>query len=77
MNTVGEIEDALKGLPLHDAQNIARWLLRHIDQKGGSKTVSSDPAKVELPDYAARRRMILGDKILPNMVVPGREEYRW
>ena len=31
----------------------------------------------ELPDYAARRRMILGDKVLPNMVLLGREQERW
>jgi hypothetical protein len=32
---------------------------------------------LKLPDYAARRRMILGDKVLPNMVLLGREQERW
>ena len=30
-----------------------------------------------LPDYAARRRRIFGDKILPNMVLASRSEDRW
>jgi hypothetical protein len=41
----------------------------------GNPNSGTDPFR--LPDYAARRRMILGDKVLPNMVLLGREQERW
>lgn len=69
-----EIEAALKELPLPEAQKIAQWLHHHLDQQNhpGAKQ-----ATVRLPDYALRRRMIFGDKVLPNMILLGREQERW
>lgn len=77
MSTLVEIETALKKLPLQEAQSIAQWLARYLDQKGRARHTPAPPAPVKLPDYAARRRRILGDKILPNMVLLGREQERW
>ena len=77
MSTVAEIEAALKQLPVQEAQNIARWLQKYLEHQGDAKTPSASQIRLRLPDYAARRRMILGDKVLPNMVLLGREEERW
>jgi len=35
------------------------------------------PAKVRMPDFAARAKAIFGDKIIPNAVLREREESRW
>lgn len=77
MSTVTEIEAALKELPLQDAQAIAQWLQKYLDQQGDTQTTAAPQASVRLSDYAASRRMILGDKVLPNMVMLDREEERW
>jgi hypothetical protein len=77
MSTVTEIRDALKHLPVREAQNIARWLQEYLEHQGETKTPSASQTRLRLPDYAARRRMILGDKVLPNMVLLGREQERW
>ena len=69
-----EIEAALKELPLPEAQKIAQWLHNHLDQQNHT---GAKPATVRLPDYALRRRMIFGDKVLPNMILVGREQERW
>lgn len=75
MSTVTEIEAALEEIPLQDAQTIAQWLQKYLEQQTTSMPVA--PAPLGLPDYAARRRMTFGDKVLPNMVLLGREEERW
>ena len=72
-----EVETALKELPLQEAQSIAQWLQQYLDQQGRARNTPATQASVTLPDYAARRRRILGDKILPNMVMLGREQERW
>jgi hypothetical protein len=77
VSTLLEIETALKELPLQDAEAIGRWLQKYLDQQAVTKVASPPRAQVSLPDYATRRRMILGDKVLPNMVVLGREQERW
>jgi urease accessory protein UreF len=77
MSTVLEIESALKELPLHEAQKLAQWLQRYLDQQTAANDTRAIPTELRLPDYAARRRMILGDKVLPNMVILGRERERW
>ena len=77
MSTVAEIEAALKQLPMQEAQNIARWLQKYLEHQGETKTPSATQTRLKLPDYAARRRTILGDKVLPNMVPLGREQERW
>jgi hypothetical protein len=43
-------------------------------QRQQGQEVVSVPA---LPDYAARRRRIFGDKVLPKMVLVSRSEERW
>jgi hypothetical protein len=77
MSTVTEIETALTELPLEEAQRLAQWLQKYLDQQSAANTARTSQASIRLPDYAARRRMILGDKVLPNMVILGREQERW
>ena len=77
MSTVAEIGHALKQLPVQEAQIIAQWLEEYLERRGGTKAPSANQARLRLPDYAARRRMIFGDKVLPNMVLLGREQERW
>jgi len=72
-----EIETALKKLPLQDAQAIAQWLEKYLEEQSATKTTSTLRATVRLPDYAARRRRIFGEKVLPNIVLLGREQERW
>ena len=77
MSTVLEIESALKELPLHEVQKLAQWLQSYVDQQTAASNARAASAALRLPDYAVRRRMILGDKVLPNMVRVGRERERW
>jgi len=77
MSTVAEIEIALKELPLQEVQEVARWLQKYLEQKHDGKAALNNQAPIKLPDYAARRRMIFGEKIVPNMVLLGREQERW
>lgn len=72
-----EIESALKELPLQEAQAISQWLQEYLYQERGPEPGSLRPEPVRLPDYAVRRRMIFGEKVLPNMVLLAREEERW
>jgi len=76
MSTVTEIRDALKQLPVQEAQNIAKWLQNYLEHQGDTWTTSASQTPLGLPDYAARRRTIFGDKLLPNMVLLGREQER-
>ncbi len=77
MSTVAEIRDALRQLPVQEAQNLAQWLQNYLEHQGDVQTTSANQKRLSLPDYPARRRMILGDKVLPNMVLLDREEERW
>jgi hypothetical protein len=76
--SVQEIESALKQLPAQERREIARWLLDELEEEVGTTVAAQNgdhaPA---LPDYAARRRRIFGDKVLPNMVLEARSEERW
>ncbi len=72
-----EIESALKQLPVQDAQAIAQWLQNYLAHQNGTPPPAASPSSVKLPDYAARRKMIFGDKTVPNMVMHAREEERW
>lgn len=78
VSKVQEIETALRQLPAQERWEIARWLLDELEDATGSAANgpngSTAPA---LPDYAARRRRIFGDKVLPNMVLVSRSEERW
>jgi hypothetical protein len=77
MSTVTQIETALKELPLEEAQRLAQWLQKYLDQQTATNASRTSQAPIRLPDYAVRRRMILGGKVLPNMVMLGREQERW
>jgi len=82
VNTVLEIENALRRLPATDRWEVLHRILDELQAEvldeasvKGSRQGSQPPP--ELPDYAARRRRIFGDKILPNMVLDARAEERW
>ena len=80
MSTVGEIETALQKLPLEQTQEIAQWLEKYLhrqNQRAAARPAASNPPPVKLPDYATRRRLIFGEKVLPNMILAAREEERW
>lgn len=77
MSKVAEIQSALKELSLHDAEEVARWLQSYLGQQGPTPDTGPAQTPLQLPDYAARRKMIFGDKVLPNMVMLGRELERW
>jgi len=77
MTKVMEIEASLSQLPLHEAQRIARWLDRYLEQQSSAKKTTAVPPPLKLPDYATRRQMIFGEKVLPNMVLLDREQERW
>lgn len=77
MSTVAEIQSALKELPLDEAQRLAQWLQKYLDEKTVANTTRNGPTSLTVPDYAVRRRMIFGDKVLPNMVLLSREQERW
>jgi hypothetical protein len=65
MTTVQEIKAAIDTL-----SSAERAKLESLLREPG---VSESPPVVKLPDQAARRRRILGDKILPNLVLQERE----
>jgi len=82
MNSVLEIELALRQLPPHERWEIARWLLEDLQESNLSRAegqCSGDNGgqTSPLPDYSARRRRIFGSKVLPNMVLVARAEERW
>jgi hypothetical protein len=82
MNSVLEIETALRQLPPQERWEIARWLLEDL-QEGSLSHAEGEGSKGNsghappLPDYSARRRRIFGNKVLPNMVLLARAEERW
>jgi hypothetical protein len=41
MSTVTEIRDALKQLPVQEAQNIAKWLQKYLEHQGDTQTLSA------------------------------------
>jgi len=75
MNTVLEVEQALRQLPPEDRWEVARWLLDDLQDHAASQATAQ--AAPPLPDYSARRRRIFGDKVLPNMVLAARAEEPW
>lgn len=78
MSGVLEIESALRQLARQDKWQIARWLLEDLEENGQTASDKrTAPAPLRLPDYAAHRRRIFGDKVLPNMVLAARDEERW
>lgn len=82
MNSVLEIETALKRMPPQERWEVARWLLEDLQEGAVShaEVKSSDnngERTPPLPDYSARRRRIFGSKVLPNMVLAARAEESW
>jgi hypothetical protein len=82
MNSVFEIEMALRQLATQERWEIARWLLEylqesHISNAEGQRSGENEGGTPPLPDYSARRRRIFGNKVLPNMVLVARAEERW
>ena len=78
MSKVQEIEMALRQLPAQEQWQVARWLLDELEEGAEGTAKSQNGGYVPaLPDYAARRRRIFGDKVLPNMVLATRSEERW
>jgi len=78
MGKVLEIEAALRQLPAQEQWEVARWLLDELEERNGNEANGHNGNSVPaLPDYAARRRRIFGDKVLPNMVMVSRSEERW
>jgi hypothetical protein len=65
VTNIQEIKEAIETLSLKERVELER-LLRETG-------VSQPPLGMNLPDQAARRRRILGDKVLPNMVLQERE----
>jgi hypothetical protein len=82
MNSVLEIETALRQLPPRQRLEIARWLLDELQEGTLSQAQGEDSGDnagrtPPLPDYSARRRRIFGNKVLPNMVLAARAEERF
>jgi hypothetical protein len=82
MNSVLEIEMALRQLPPQERWEIARWLLEDLQESNlsnaeGKGSGDNGGRTPPLPDYSARRRRIFGSKVLPNMVLVSREEEPW
>jgi hypothetical protein len=80
VNSVREIETALRQLPPQERWEIARWLLEDLQHSNPSYAKGSDDnvgRTPPLPDYSARRRRIFGSKVLPNMILVARAEERW
>jgi hypothetical protein len=78
MSKVREIEAALRELPAREQWEVARWLLDQLEDRAASgENGQSGSSAPPLPDYAARRRRIFGERVLPNMVLVSRSEERW
>jgi len=82
VNSVLEIETALRQLPPQERWEIARWLLEDLQESNlsnaeGKGSGDNGGRTPPLPDYSARRRRIFGSKVLPNMVLISRAEEPW
>ena len=65
MSTVREIKTAIAGLSPEQRAELQDWLLRQAAPSNGGAA--------RLPNQAARRRRILGNKVLPNAVLEARD----
>ena len=82
MNSVLEIEKALRQMPPQERWEVARWLLEDLQEGAispaeGKSSGDNGEQTPPLPDYSARRRQIFGSKVLPNMVLASRAEERF
>ena len=64
MSTLPEIKAAIEGLSPTERAELERML---------REPARSSLPTLKLPDQAARRRRILGDKVLPNLVIEARQ----
>jgi hypothetical protein len=74
MQDITELQQTLQTLPIEQKWELAHWLLDdlHTAPANGASIASS-----KSPDYAARRRQIFGDRVIPNMVLAARGDERW
>jgi hypothetical protein len=82
MNSVLEVELALRQLPPEDRWEVVRWLLDDLQEHAASHASvkhsdEHDQPPPPLPDYSARRRRIFGEKVLPNIVLAARAQEPW
>jgi hypothetical protein len=82
MSSILEIEKVLRQMSLDDRWEIARWLLDDLQEHTSNRAHAENSgdngqATTGLPDYAARRRRIFGNKVLPNMVLAARADEPW
>jgi hypothetical protein len=82
MNSVLDVEKALRQLPPEDRWEVARWLLDDLQEHTASRATAKNSGETTqtpptLPDYCARRHRIFGDKVLPNMVLAARAQESW
>jgi hypothetical protein len=69
-------------MPPQERLKVALWLLEDLQesavcQTGGKIPDANGKQVPPLPDYSGRRRRILGNKVLPNMVLAARAEESW
>lgn len=70
---------------LRDTKRLKAWLRagETVELRERSRAiarivpVNHRPKKVEWPDFAAMRKEIIGDRVLPNMVLEERERSRY
>jgi hypothetical protein len=75
-----ELERALKELPIEEKWEIAQWLLDELhsaSRKSPQLTSDGQLPPIEHPNYASRRRKILGNQVVQNMVIESRAEDPW
>ena len=65
MSTIQEIKAAIESLTPTQRAELERMLHQPVEPM--------DEKRLPLPDYAARRRRIMGDKVYPNPVLEARE----
>lgn len=67
-----ELLEQLKALPPEERAAF----VRHFEQWQAHDGGKTPPAKVQWPDPRSRHQRIFGEKVIPNMVLVGREEER-
>jgi antitoxin (DNA-binding transcriptional repressor) of toxin-antitoxin stability system len=71
----------------HDFSTVLKWVADGEEVTVLNRTrpvaricpprVQASAKKFKMPDFAARSRAILGDKVIPNIVLEEREASRW
>lgn len=68
-----ELLEQLMALPPQEQAAFAR----QFEQWQAHNGAEAPPAKVQWPDARGRQQRIFGEKVIPNMVIAGREEERY